>query len=112
MMSNYITRSLIKLLEEHEETRDNVLLCVQYIHDIEMKLLGLPNSSYYDAVFNRKLSAVETIGRTWRKIQEDIPELRGLEWEVRQKLAGRWRDNIPNCNLMRNQLNLFEGNEQ
>jgi hypothetical protein len=108
MISNYITRALIRLLEEHTEPRDSMMLCVQYIHDIEMKLLNIPQSRYYEAVFDGKLSSFKTIDRTWRKIQEDIPSLRGVEWEVRQKLAGRWRNEMPQMSLMRDQLNLFD----
>lgn len=105
MLNNYVTKSLAKLLAENLEARDNMLICVKHIHDLEMGILGISQHEYYSAFFGEKLSSVKTIDRVWRKIQEDIPELRGLEWEARQAQSGRIE--ITDLSYLKNQLNLF-----
>lgn len=105
MLSNYITKSLCKLLKENTEARDNMMLCVRHIHDLEMSILGISKADYYEAVFAGELSSVKTIDRIWRKLQEDIPELRGAEWHIRQRLAGLI--DVESLSHLRNQLELF-----
>jgi len=106
MISNYLTSALCTHLKENVPSRDDMMLCVKHIHDLEMRLQGIRNEHYYDAVFNYKLSSIKTIDRIWRKLQEDIPELRGAEWELRQAQAGRIE--IEDLSHMRHQLNMFE----
>jgi len=105
MLYNYVTRELAKLLAENVDARDNMMLAVKYIHDLEMSVMDIPEKDYYKAVFNGKLSSVKTIDRIWRKLQEDIPELRGSEWEARQAQSGRIE--ITDLSYLKNQLNLF-----
>jgi len=105
MLNNYVTKSLFVFLKENEEARDNMLDCVKHIHDLEMAVLSIPREDYYDAFFNGRLSSVKTIDRIWRKIQEDVPELRGSEWEARQVQSGRIE--IEDLSYLKNQLNLF-----
>jgi hypothetical protein len=105
MLNNYLSRELAKLLAENLEARDNMIICVKHIHDLEMAALSIPREDYYDLFFNERLSSVKTIDRIWRKIQEDIPELRGSEWEARQAQSGRIE--IADLSYLKNQLNLF-----
>lgn len=105
MLNNYITKALFKFLQENEEARDNMLACVKHIHDLEMRVLAIPREDYYNAFFGERLSSVKTIDRIWRKIQEDVPELRGSEWEARQVQSGRIE--IEDLSYLKNQLNLF-----
>jgi hypothetical protein len=105
MLNNYVTKSLAKLLAENVESRDDMMQCVKHIHDLEMGVIGISQYEYYDAFFGGKLSSVKTIDRIWRKIQEDIPELRGSEWEARQAQSGRVE--ITDLSYLKNQLNLF-----
>jgi hypothetical protein len=105
MLNNYLSRELAKLLAENIEARDNMIICVKHIHDLEMTALSIPREDYYDLFFNERLSSVKTIDRIWRKIQEDIPELRGSEWEARQAQSGRIE--ITDLSYLKNQLNLF-----
>jgi hypothetical protein len=105
MLNNYVTKSLAKLLAENVEARDDMMQCVKHIHDLEMGVLGISQNEYYAVFFGGKLSSVKTIDRVWRKIQEDIPELRGSEWEARQAQSGRIE--ITDLSYLRNQLNLF-----
>jgi hypothetical protein len=105
MLNNYVTKSLFVLLKENEEARDNMLDCVKHIHNLEMLALSIPREDYYNAFFGERLSSVKTIDRIWRKIQEDVPELRGSEWEARQVQSGRI--DIEDLSYLKNQLNLF-----
>jgi len=105
MLSNYVTKELGQLLARNVEARDNMVLCVKHIHDLEMKILEVTENEYYSAFFGGKLSSVKTIDRIWRKLQEDIPELRGSEWEARQAQSGRI--DITDLSYLKNQLNLF-----
>jgi hypothetical protein len=105
MLNNYLTRELAKLLAENVEARDDMMQCVKHIHNFEMSLNYIPKKDYYDAFFGGKLSSVKTIDRIWRKLQEDIPELRGSEWEARQAQSGRVE--ITDLSYLKNQLNLF-----
>ena len=105
MLNNYVTKSLFVFLKENEEARDNMLDCVKHIHDLEMTILSIPREDYYNAFFGERLSSVKTIDRIWRKIQEDVPELRGSEWEARQAQSGRI--DIEDISYLKNQLNLF-----
>jgi len=106
MLNNYLTRELAKLLAENVDARDEMMLTVKHIHDLEMAVLSIPREDYYNAFFGERLSSVKTIDRIWRKIQEDIPELRGSEWEARQAQSGRIE--IADLSYLKNQLNLFE----
>jgi hypothetical protein len=105
MINNYVTKELGQLLARNVEARDNMVLCVKHIHDLEMQLLNVTENEYYIAFFGGKLSSVKTIDRIWRKLQEDIPELRGSEWEARQAQSGRI--DITDLSYLKNQLNLF-----
>ena len=60
-----------------------------------MKKQSLTLNDYFDSLFGNKLSSIKTIDRTWRKIQEETPILRGKKWGERQKQSGKIRDTIP-----------------
>ena len=105
MLNNYLTREMAKILAENVNARDEMMLAVKHIHDFEMSLNYIPKKDYYSAFFGGKLSSVKTIDRIWRKLQEDIPELRGSEWEARQAQSGRVE--ITDLSYLKNQLNLF-----
>jgi hypothetical protein len=104
MSSKYITKLVLTILEKNEISRDDVMLVIKYIHDFEMGVLKKKKDDYYDMVFNSTLSKHTTIDRIWRKVQEEHPELRGKEWELRQMKAGQISLDL----ALKNQLNLFE----
>jgi hypothetical protein len=85
----YISRMTFSILTNNKESRDNWMLVVKQIHDIEMMTWGISKPDYYDALFSYKLTNPQTISRIWRKIQEHNPELRGEEWEQRQQQGGQ-----------------------
>ena len=105
MLNNYLTREVFELLKSQATARDNMLECVQHVHNLEMTALNIPREDYYNAFFGGRLSSVKSIDRIWRKIQEDVPELRGSEWEARQVQSGRI--DIEDLSYLKNQLNLF-----
>ena len=88
MKSNYIQRLTIELLSKNELAKDDMMLCVRYIHDFEMTMFGIKKKDYYKSLFGGKLSSIKTLDRSWRRVQQDNPELRGSEWLERQILAG------------------------
>ena len=85
----YISRMTYSILTNNKESRDNWLLVVKQVHDIEMTFWNITKSDYYDALFSFKLTNPQTISRIWRKIQEHNPHLRGEEWLLRQQQGGQ-----------------------
>ena len=104
-MNKWITTQLFEILKTKASARDNVMECIQSIHNEEMRILNIPREDYYNAFFGGRLSSVKSIDRIWRKIQEDVPALRGSEWEARQVQSGRI--DIEDLSYLKNQLNLF-----
>lgn len=102
-----ITRIVYKTLEENESSRDDYMIVVKVIHDMELSIQNLEKEDYYNAVFKNKLSKVETIVRVWRKIQECVPHLRGKDWEERQVYAGQIAKDESSENSRYYQPNLF-----
>jgi hypothetical protein len=84
----YLSRMTYSILVNNKEARDNWMLVVKQIHDIEMATWAIPKTEYYDALFSLKLANPQTISRIWRKIQEHNPDLRGEFWEERQAQGG------------------------
>lgn len=87
-MNKYLTRLVKSILMNNEAARDNCLLLIKEIHDKEMQIWAYDRAQYYDAVFQGHMSSMVTINRIWRLVQEKFPELRGKEWEERQKQGG------------------------
>jgi len=88
MESSYLTKMTISILQNNEDSRDNMMLVVKIIHDFEMNVLGKDKKDYYDCIFTDKLSSIKTIDRLWRRVQETHEELRGADWSLRQVQAG------------------------
>ncbi len=84
----YISRMIYSILVNNKDSRDDWMLVVKQIHDIEMATWGIGKEDYYDALFSLKLANPQTVSRIWRKIQEHCPELRGNFWEERQAQGG------------------------
>jgi hypothetical protein len=103
-MNRYLSRLINTTLQNKKETRDDWMLLVKEVHDKEMSLWCFERDNYYEAFFSEKLSNVCTIVRLWRLIQEKCPELRGDEWEQRQRQGGLMAKEI----IDDNQLKLWE----
>ena len=102
MLSKYITKLVISILRNNEIARDDIMVVIKTIHDFELSVLKKSKEDYYDMFFSNTLSNVRTISRIWRKVQENMPDLRGKEWELRQMKAGEI-----SMEMIENQLKLF-----
>jgi len=103
MLNRYVTKLVVSILEKNEIARDDLMIVIQSIHDFEMAVLKKNKEDYYDMFFHGTLSKPTTIDRVWRKVQEEKPELRGKEWELRQMRAGQISLDL----ALKNQLKLF-----
>ena len=89
MESTYVSKMVAGILHQNIEARDNVYVVVKIIHDFELSVLEKDKHDYYELFFSEQLSSFKTIDRIWRKVQEEKPELRGKNWELRQVQAGK-----------------------
>lgn len=105
-MKNYLSRLVREILKKDVKCRDDLFMTLKQVHDKELALWSYSKEQYYDAFFSEKLSNPETVGRIWRLLQEKFPELRGSEWEERQKKAGLITKEAAMDRLF--QLDLFE----
>ena len=101
----FISRMIYYLLVNDIPSRDDWMLVVKKVHDIEMVNYGIDKVDYYDSLFSFKLTNPQTISRIWRKIQEHNVELRGQNWEDRQKTSRYVREKISEGEFF--QLDMF-----
>jgi len=99
----HISRIVFSVLRDDIPTRDDWMLLIQRVHDIEMKYYAISKGDYYFYFFENKFSNVDTIKRLWAFFQEHNPTLRGDKWKERQRQGGEISKIIYN-----NQLNLFQ----
>lgn len=104
-----LTRLIYNILVENIEARDNWMLTIKEVHSVEMKIKGITKNEYYEHFFNDELSNVESIKRMWAKIQEEIPTLRGINWEKRQRQGGQYFVDV--LEIQTNQMKLFSADE-
>jgi hypothetical protein len=88
------------LLSKYPETRDSdgALIATFYLNETGGKEI-LQNKSAHEflkLLYKDKLTPASTIIRVRRKLQEQIPALRGKNYEKRQKDGDDTRDNIKN----------------
>jgi len=76
---------IISIMQNHENTRDDwqYLLAMIWRQEVDHTV-----SSYVflGMVAKRKVSSPENVRRTWQKILEEVPELRGPEYRHRHKI--------------------------
>lgn len=105
-----LNKLIFNLLKTKPELRDNWLKLIAEIHTIEMNKLEIPKEQYFDRMYQDNcFSNVDTIKRVWAKIQEDVPDLRGLEWKLRQIQGGQYAQSIVEFDS--NQLTLYSEEE-
>ena len=85
-MKTTIKENVKKLLIRYEQTRDNETdLCYLYY----INFCGLGKSTFLLEFFVKmnikEIPTMQTIMRFSRQLQEQNPELRGKEWEKRQR---------------------------
>jgi hypothetical protein len=85
-MKTTIKENVKQLLIERKDLRDNdTWLCYQYY--INFCNIEISDSifDFYAERLKEKLPSEQTITRLSRQLQEQNPELRGKEWEKRQR---------------------------
>lgn len=87
--SKNLTKSVVILLTNNPEFRDDWLGTIRMIHDKEMETHNISHQDYYYSIFfTDKLSNIDTIKRLWAMVQEKRADLRGKSWEERQRQGG------------------------
>ena len=84
-----IKQTVIELLTQYTDFKDNDNQLVAWFWKLEMEKMGYPSSNTPTANFLKlmafgKLTSADTITRVRRLIQEENPELRGKKYEERQ----------------------------
>lgn len=85
MKKNYLKKMITQILHNNEESRNDMMLTAKIIYDSELASMDKTKEHMYECFFNHKLSSIKTIDRSWRMIQEENENLRGSEWNKRQK---------------------------
>jgi len=88
IMKQQVTISVLKLLRQYPEMRDNDQLLISTIWAEQMEKQGspthLPTTHFFKMLSQGKLSSCESIVRLRRKIQEEYEFLRGAKYNQRQ----------------------------
>lgn len=103
-MNTHLIGIIKDCLSNNLPSRDDWMLVVKFVYDKEMQIFNIQKEQFYDFFMGGKLSNVQTIVRCWRLIQEKYPDLRGEEWELRQRQAGLMSSEI----VFLKQLRLFD----
>jgi hypothetical protein len=87
-MKQKMTLTVLRLLRQFPEMRDNDQLLIATIWAEEMEQQGLPThlpiAHFFKMLSQNKLTSSETIVRVRRRIQEDFDFLRGEKYAKRQ----------------------------
>lgn len=103
-MNKHLIYTIKETLSNNLSSRDDWMIMVKVIHDKEMHILNINKNDYYEFFMGGKLSNIQSIVRCWRLVQERYPELRGKDWELRQRQGGMMSSEI----LFLKQLKLFD----
>jgi hypothetical protein len=84
-----IKNTVIELLTQYSDFKDNDNQLVAWFWKLEMEAHGYPHQHYPTQTFFKlmafgKLTSADTITRVRRLIQEETPELRGKKYNERQ----------------------------
>jgi hypothetical protein len=84
-----IKKTVIELLTQYSDFKDNDQQLVAWFWKLEMEAHGYPASSTQTQTFFKlmafgKLTSADTITRVRRLVQEETPELRGTKYNQRQ----------------------------
>ena len=84
-----IKKTVIELLTQYSDFKDNDQQLVAWFWKLEMEAHGYPASSTQTQTFFKlmafgKLTSADTITRVRRLVQEETPELRGKKYNERQ----------------------------
>lgn len=103
MQSNF--HEIRKILFNNSIARDDWVLTIQILHQQQMKELGISKANYFEHLYEHKTFSDHcTLRRTWQKVQEEYPNLRGVNWIKRQKFGKNFS---PSMIMDENQMRLF-----
>jgi hypothetical protein len=90
-----ITDRAFNLIKEHPSLRDNFVqfLAVFWRNELSEEQHKDSAYSFLGKLYRNEVSNPGAISRVWRQLQQETPELRGSEWQKRQKNAKR---DVPN----------------
>lgn len=88
-----------ELLTDIPDLRDDStrLVCYYWMHELEVlghTITGSNIKTLFTFVCNGTLTQADTITRASRKIQQDIPQLRGKSWKKRKGIEVEVREEI------------------
>lgn len=83
-----------QLLHYYPELRDDDDRLIANIWHRQLKKMKMQSSQCLTAVAKGLLTTPESIVRCRRKLQEELPELRGRKWEERQQRGNKIRKEI------------------
>ena len=101
-----IKQTVIDLLTQYNDFKDNDQQLVAWYWKLEMEAMGYPSSNtpamnFLKLMANGRLTSSDTITRVRRLVQEETPELRGKKYDERQakqsqvkKDLGYWYETI------------------
>ncbi len=84
-----IKQTVIDLLTQYTDFKDNDQQLVAWYWKLEMEAMGYPSSNttamnFLKLMANGRLTSSDTITRVRRLVQEETPELRGAKYNQRQ----------------------------
>ena len=84
-----LNKKIIHLLKENPKLRDDFmgLLAVVWRNQMPEEDHKQSVFSFLGKIYNHQVLHPGTIERTWRQVQEEIPELRGDNWSERQNYS-------------------------
>ena len=87
-MKMHIKQTVIDLLNQYSEFKDNDQQLVAWFWKLEMEAHGYPSSmttqTFFKLMAFGKLTSSDTITRVRRLVQEENPSLRGKKYNERQ----------------------------
>ena len=98
MKKNDVKEMVISLLNNQPHLRDNDerLIATFQMYEIggKEKLQTISAFEFLKMIIDKKLTSGSTISRARRKIQETMPETRGINYEKRKKREKEIRKNV------------------
>lgn len=87
-MKTDIKQTVIDLLNQYSDFKDNDNQLVAWFWNLEMEKMGypstMPTQTFFKLMAFGKLTSSDTITRVRRLVQEENPELRGKKYNERQ----------------------------
>lgn len=74
---------------------DKNMLCLVWEYELNsLKMLECKATEFFELYSTHKVSNADSVSRIKRKLQEEIPELRGEKWEERRTVSQKVKDDM------------------